>query len=151
VHAFYPKGHSGGGIVHDPGQGLEWIPDDRTPPGYYRGYRDHFEWKLGLAVPDWRYAVRICNVDTVLMSSSVVDLFLAMTKAYYRIPSYGMGRAAFYANNLVLQYLQIQAAAKSNAALKYEEAGGKPVTSYMGIPIKRCDALLNTEALAVTI
>jgi hypothetical protein len=47
--------------------------------------------------------------------------------------------------------LQIQAAVKANLALKYEEVGGKPVTSYMGIPIRKCDNLINTEALVLTI
>jgi hypothetical protein len=150
VHAIHPKGSGTGGFEHQD-LGEVTLTDDQTPAGRFQGYRTHYKWDLGLCVRDWRYAVRICNVDTVLMSSTVVDLFLAMTKAYYRIPSYGMGRAVFYCNNLVLQYLQIQAAVKSNLALKYEEVGGKPVTSYMGIPIKRCDALLNTEALAVTI
>jgi carbonic anhydrase/acetyltransferase-like protein (isoleucine patch superfamily) len=150
VRGIYPKGHEGGGISHQ-NLGEVTLTDSQTPAGRYQGYRDHFKWDLGFQVKDWRYAVRICNIDTVLMSSTVVDLVAAMTKAYYRIPSFGMGTPVFYANNLVLQYLQIQAAVKSNLALKYEEVGGRPVTSYMGIPIKRCDALINTEALALTI
>lgn len=150
VHGIFPKGAEAGGLQHKD-MGEVTLDDDQTPPGHYQGYRDHFKWQLGLTVADWRYAVRICNIDTVLMTASVVDLFTAMTKAYYRIPSFGMGKAVFYANNLVLEFLQIQAAAKSNAALKYEEVGGRPITRYLGIPIEKCDALLNTEALVTTV
>ena len=149
VHGIYPKGSLTGGINHED-KGQVTLDDAQSPPGHYEGYRDHYKWDLGLTVRDWRYAVRICNIDSVLMSSTVVDLFIALTKAYYRIPSWGMGRAAFYCNNLVLQYLQIQASVKANLALKYEEVGGKPVTKYMGIPFRRCDAILNTEALVLT-
>ncbi len=150
VHAIYPKGAEGGGFSHED-LGEVTLTDDQTPAGMYQGYRDHYKWDLGMAVRDWRYAVRICNVDTVLMSSTVVDLFTALTKAYYRVPSFGMGRAAFYCNSFVLQSLQIQASVKTNLALKYEEVGGRPVTSYLGIPFRRCDSILNTEALVVTI
>jgi len=62
-----------------------------------------------------------------------------------------MGQAVFYCNNLILEFLQQQAAVKANAALRYEEVGGKPITRYMGIPIKRCDAIINTEAEVLTI
>jgi hypothetical protein len=150
VHAIVPKGSSTGGFQHQD-LGEVTLNDDQTIPGRFQGYRTHYKWELGLTVRDWRYAVRICNVDTVLLSSTVVDLFAAMTKAYYRIPSFGMGTPVFYANNLVLQYLQLSAAVKANLALNYTEVGGRPVTSFMGIPIKRCDALLNTEALVLTI
>ncbi len=150
VSGLYPKGSESGGFTH---QDLDEVTltDGQTPAGKYQGYRTHYKWDLGFTVQDWRYAVRCANVDTALMTASVVDLFTAMTRAYYRIPSFGMGRAVFYCNNLVLQYLQIQASVKSNLALKYEEVGGRPVTSYMGIPIKRCDAILNTEAEVLTI
>jgi len=150
VHSIYPKGHEGGGFNHQD-LGEVTLMDSQTPPGRYQGYRTHYKWDLGLTVRDWRYAVRIANIDTSAITSSVVDLFTAMTKAWYHIPSFGMGRAVFYANAFVLQYLQLQAIAKSNLALKYDEVGGKPVTSFMGVPIKRCDALVNTEAVALTI
>ena len=150
VHGIYPKGHVGGGFNHEDLKEVTLL-DSQTPAGRFQGYRTHYKWDLGFTVRDWRYAVRCANVDTVLLSSTVVDLFTGMTRAYYRIPSFGMGRAVFYCNNLILQYLQIQAAAKTNLALKYEEVGGKPVTSFMGVPIKRCDALINTEAEVLTI
>ncbi len=150
VHAIYPKGSAGGGFQHND-LGEVTLMDTQTPAGRYQGYRTHYKWDLGFTVRDWRYAVRCANIDTSAMNSTTVDLYTAMTRAYYRIPSFGMGRAVFYCNNLVLQYLQIQGAAKSNLALKYEEVGGVPKTSYLGIPIKRCDAILNTEANVLTI
>ncbi len=150
VHGIYPKGSESGGVNHQ-NLGEVTLMDTQSPAGRFQGYRTHYKWDLGFTVRDWRYAVRCANVDTALLSSTAVDLFTGMTRAYYRIPSFGMGKAVFYCNNLILQYLQIQAAVKNNLALKYEEVGGKPVTSYMGIPIKRCDAILNTEAEVLTI
>lgn len=150
IHGIYPKGSLTGGINHED-LGEVTLQDAQAPAGLYQGYRDHFKWDLGLTVRDWRYAVRVCNIDTVLMSTTVVDLYTALAKAYYRIPSFAMGRAAWYCNSFVMQWLQIKAATNTNTALKYEEIGGKPITSFMGIPFHRCDAILNTEALVLTI
>jgi hypothetical protein len=151
VHGIYPKGSETGGVNHND-LGEVTLFDAQTPiAGRYQGYRTHYKWDLGFTVRDWRYAVRCANVDTALLTSTVVDLFAGMTRAYYRIPSFAMGRAVFYCNNLILEYLQQQASVKANLALKYEEVGGKPVTKFMGIPIRRCDALLNTEAEVVSV
>jgi len=35
---------------------------------------------------------------------------------------------------------------KTNVLLKMEEWNGKPVTTFRGIPIRTCDAILNNEA-----
>jgi hypothetical protein len=34
----------------------------------------------------------------------------------------------------------------SNSTLTMEQIGGKQVMAFAGIPVRRCDALLNTEA-----
>jgi hypothetical protein len=143
VHGIYPKGSQAGFQHQDLGEVT--LNDDQTPAGRYQGYRTHYKWDLGLTVRDWRYVVRICNIDTSAITSSVVDLFTAMVKAYMRIPSFDMGRPVFYANSTVLTWLWIQAAAKTNVNLTLDTAGGKPVLSFNGIPIRKCDALVNTE------
>lgn len=150
VHGIYPKGSTSGGFMHTD-LGEVTLDDNQTPPGHYQGFRTHYQWKLGFTVRDWRYAVRCANIDTSAITNSAVDLLAAMTRAYYRIPSFEMGTAVFYCNNLILQWLQLQAIAKSVLALRYEEVEGKPKTLFMGIPIKRCDAILNTEANVLTI
>jgi len=149
VHGIYPKGSTAGFKHEDKGQVT--LDDDQTPPGHYEGYRTHYQWKLGLTVRDWRYAVRGANIDTSALSATVVDLIPTMIKMYYRIPSFGMGKAAFYCNRLIAEYLQQQAQVKSNLALSYSEVGGSPLTTFMRIPIRRCDAILNTEAEVLTI
>jgi hypothetical protein len=150
VHGIYPKGSMTGGFMKED-KGQVTLLDTQSPAGRYEGYRTHYQWKLGLTVRDWRYAVRICNIDTSAISASVVDLFTAMTAAYYRVPSLEMGTPVFYANALVLEMLQRQSVNPSNLALQYSEVGGRPVVSYMGIPIKRCDALINTEAVVTSV
>jgi hypothetical protein len=146
--AFYPKGSSGG-IKHQSWDNVTSL-DNQTVPGRFQVHRDHFQWKVGLAVRDWRYVVRICNIDSAVITSSVATVADAMVKAYYTVPNINGGNACFYMNNLVLWSMQLQAKAQPNVALSYDEYAGRKIAKFMGIPIRRCDALVNTEA-AVTV
>lgn len=152
VHGIYPKGSRAGGWMRQD-LGEVTLYDTQSPQGRYQGYRTHYQWKLGLTVRDWRYVVRIANIDTSALTSSAVDLFDAMTTAYYRIPTLEMGMPVFYCNSVVQEFLHKQAVdttLRANAALRLSDVGGKPVLNYLGIPIKRCDGILNTESVVTT-
>ena len=57
-----------------------------------------------------------------------------------------MGRVVMYANRVVRTYLDLQAMNKTNVLLRLEEWDGKVVTTFRGIPVRTCDAILNNEA-----
>ena len=70
-----------------------------------------------------------------------------MIMALNKIPSLNAGRAAFYCNKTVKTALDIKAYNKSNVNLTIEKLeGGKLITRFMGVPIRRVDKILNTEA-----
>jgi hypothetical protein len=70
-----------------------------------------------------------------------------MTQAVELVPSLSMGRPAFYANRTVRSFLRRQIANKFAAStLTIEQVAGKHVTMFDGIPLRRCDAITNTEA-----
>jgi hypothetical protein len=109
-------------------------------------YRDHWQWKCGLAVKDWRYVVRICNIDTTISANNVAaDLISLMSRSIDRLPSATAGRCAFYMNRTIYSILRIQALNKSNAALSIEEGLTQIETKFMGIPLRKVDQILNTE------
>ncbi|KAB0665557.1 hypothetical protein F6V25_07485 [Oryzomonas japonica] len=143
VFGIYPKG-SKAGLQHDD-LGLQDVTDANG--GFYRAYKDWWQWKNGLVVKDWRYAVRICNVDVsnLVTETSAADVIKLMIKAIHRIPFLTMGRPVFYANRTVREMLDIQALAKSSNVLAIREAAEQFKTTFMGIPIKTCDQLSLTE------
>jgi hypothetical protein len=144
VHAIYPKGSKAGLSQQDLGE--QTLID--AAGGRYQGYRTHFKWDMGLVVRDWRYAVRLCNIDMSELSgetAAATDLIKNMIRMFYRIPSPGRGRMAYYANRTISEMLHIQALGKASNQITVENVAGKPVTSLLGIPIRRCDALV-TEA-----
>lgn len=116
-----------------------------------RAFQDRFVWKVGLCLKDWRYVVRIPNIDVsnLVAKSSAADLIELMIKAIHRIPNLKACRPVFYMNRTVHQMLDIQKRDDviSGGGLTYSDVDGMTVTSFRGIPVKTCDALLETEAV----
>jgi len=113
-------------------------------------YRTHYRWDCGLTVRDWRYVVRIANIDKSALTkdaASGADLTDLMAQACEMIPSLGMGRPAFYCSRTIKSFLRRQIASKvSSSTLTMEQVGGKSVVTYDGIPVRRTDALAPDEA-----
>jgi len=152
VHGIFPKGSKAGLQHFDHG---EVTIQDSTAIGTsrLRAYQDQWQWKLGLALRDWRFAVRIANIDIsdlVANAGAQADLINNMIKAIHRIPSLNMGRCAFYMNRTVMQMLDIQRRDDVAAAgMQYKEVDGKMVGTFRNIPIRKVDSLLETEARVV--
>lgn len=164
MHGIFPKGKISGLQHKDMG---EWPVADANG-NTYQAYRTHFKWELGMTVRDWRYAVRICNINVTLLSGgSAANLINALIRAVHRIPTMpssvsteqrtdapgggqmSMGRAALYCNRTIRTYLDIQALNKTNVLLRFEEWDGKPITTFRGIPVRTVDQLVSTEARVV--
>jgi len=147
-HGIYPKGSVAGLTMTDKGQVT--IEDVDGSGGRMEAYRTHYRWDCGLTVRDWRYVVRICNIDKSALTkdaSSGADLTDLMAQACEMIPSLGMGRPAFYCSRTVKSFLRRQIASKvSSSTLTMEQVGGKSVVTYDGIPVRRTDALAPDEA-----
>jgi hypothetical protein len=152
----FPKGSKAGLNHEDLGINTVWD----AAGARYQAYRTHYQWKNGLVVKDWRYVVRIANIDVsdliaqsgtqaATASTAIIKL---MARALYRIPNMAMGRAAFYMNRTVHSGLALAALDKSQYVLKINEGlsqFGTPSSylSFLGVPLRRVDSLLNNEAV----
>ena len=142
-HGIFPKGSKAGLQHEDLGQVT--LHDDEG--GLFEGYRTHYQWDCGLSLRDWRYAVRVANIDVSDLSGETpADLIDLMSEAIERIPNVQTGKAAFYMNRKVRSALRQQIRDKSNVNLTLDDVAGRKVLSFDGIPVRRCDALLSTEA-----
>lgn len=149
VHGIYPKGSKAGLIREDKGLQTVNVTNPDSTTGLMEAYLEYFEWNCGLAVPDWRYVVRI-NLDledAIAAGTSGPVMAQLMAKALHRIPNLGACRPAFYANRTALEMMDLQAMEKANMAFAtVEDAQGKFTTKFRGVPVRRCDALTSTEA-----
>ncbi len=150
VHGIFPKG-SKAGLVHED-LGLATIETSAGIAGTrMRAYQDHWQWKCGIALKDWRYAVRIPNIDisNLIAKSSAADLVELMIKATHRIPNMNLGRPVFYMNRSCFQMLDIQRRDDviTGGGLSYSDMDGRRVPTFRGIPVKILDALNESETV----
>lgn len=153
-HLLYPLKGKAGIIREDMGK----IPKQDASGNTFFSYRENFTWHLGVSVRDWRYVVRIANVDVTTLTtdaSAGAKLIDLMTKAYYK--HYGrrvnMGKSFFYMNTTIVKFLDFQArnTAGQNLFLTLDQTGpnASEVLKFRGIAIRESDALLETEARVV--
>lgn len=147
VHGIFPKGQKAGLQHQDLGE--QTLTD--ASGGKYQGYRSHYKWDNGLTLRDWRYVVRIANIDVsdLSVAGSAANIVTLMVKALHRIPNRGMGKPVFYMNRTVGQALDLQSLDKASLALTVKETEGDWWTAFRGIPIREVDAILETEARVV--
>lgn len=158
VHGVFPKG-SKAGLSHDD-LGLGDAFDSNNDR--FRAYMDHWQWKNGLVVKDWRYAARIANVDIsdlvgqtgTQASTAATAIIKLMSRAIDRMPSLSNVNPSFYVNRTVASHLRIAALDKSQSALSVQEGlnqfGDTIFTlRFLGIPVRIVDALTETEAQVV--
>ena len=150
VHGIYPKGSKAGLQFNDKGQVTLEDASDGSNSGRMEAYRSHYKWDCGLSVRDWRYVVRICNLDisnlTGDKTGSSADITDLMAQAIELLPNASKGRPAFYMNRTLRSTLRRQVANTTNVNLTMDQVGGKQIVSFDGIPVRRCDALTSTEA-----
>lgn len=146
-HGIYPKGSTGGVQMRDLGEVTVENVDGAS--GRAQMYRSHYRWDCGLTVRDWRYIVRIANIDVSDLNTvaNTKNLINWMIQAAERIPSFGAGRAAFYCNRNIREKLRLGILEKVSSNLTFETVAGKRVLMFDEIPVVRTDALINTESV----
>lgn len=149
VHGIVPKGSQAGLQMADKGQVT--IENADGASGRMEAYRTHFRWDAGLTVRDWRYVVRIPNIDVSSLTfdaASGANLPDLMFQAFSRVPNLSSGRPVFYAARDIWTFLRRQTSALTKGStLTAENVGGQIVENFHGIPIRRVDALNVDETL----
>lgn len=108
------------------------------------GFQDHWMWRCGLMVKDWRYAVRIANVNPQTLTYNAASGALIqdlMVQALERIQTTTGVKAAFYMPRLLKAFLRRQLLSGKNAFLSLNDAAGEEVMTFGGVPVRRTDAL----------
>ena len=149
-HGIFPKGSKAGLQMEDKGQVT--VENVDGAGGRMEGYRTHYRWDMGLTVRDWRYFVRIANIDVSVLQDSTNGpaaqkaLIKLMIQASERIPSFGKGRAVWYVNRTIRESLRLGILERVSNNLNWETVEGKRVMTFDDIPVRRVDALVNNEA-----
>ena len=162
----FPKGSQAGLVYEDKG---DVVPAYDSNGNRFEAYTSMFQFKLGLCVKDWRYNVRIANVDTTtagLQGTSPPDLFTLMSRAVVRLPTASRRLSgitesdapgdpvpgispAWYVNRTGREFMDIQAIRDRNVLLSSKDYAGDPVVVFRDVAIRVVDALTNSETRVV--
>lgn len=168
THGIFPKGKITGLQHQDMGKWrVQDVSQTFATGAYYWAWIDHFKWELGLTVRDWRYNVRIANIDVSdLATVNAANIINALVRGLNRLPTTGagtttvqssdaptiqgaMGKTIIYCNRTIKTYLELQAMNKTNVLLQLLQFDGRPITSFRQAPIRTVDAILNNETRVV--
>ncbi len=147
-HGIFPKGSKAGLIHEDFGEVTVEVTAG-IAGNRMRAFQERYQWKAGLVVKDWRYVVRIANIDVSdLAGATPPDIIHFMEQADEIIPN-SLGRRVYYMNRRVSRYLRkfVRTNVTNGGGLTFENFAGKRIMAFDGVPIRRVDAILNTEAL----
>lgn len=149
AHMITPKGSQTGLSVTDKGQVT--VENADGAGGRMEAYRTHYKWDLGFTLRDWRYVARVCNIDVsdLATSANTQALIRYMIMASERIPQFGMGRAAWYVNRNIREKLRLGIIDKIANNLTWDTVSGQRMMMFDGIPVRRTDAILNSESRVV--
>lgn len=155
IYTIFPKG-SNAGLVHED-LGIDDVDDSDGNP--FRAYKDLFQWDNGLVVADWRYGVRIANIDNsdlvaksgTQATTAATAIHKLMSRAIDHLPSITNVKPVFYVNRTLASHLRIMALDTSNSAALIEPAlnqFGQTIQqlTFLGIPVRLVDTLTVAEA-----
>ncbi len=167
-HGIFPKGSSAGLQHTDMGkQRVQDTSQTFATGAYFWAWVDHYKWELGLTVRDWRYNVRLANIDVSdLSTANAANIINGIVRGLNRLPTTSpgitstqtsdsptiggsMGRTVIYCNRTVKTFLELQAMNKTNVLLQLVQWNGMAITTARGVPVRTVDAILNTESQVV--
>lgn len=149
VHGLFPQG-SMAGLRHKDLGVFDAYDEDGNP---YQAYHDEWKWDAGLSLRDWRYVVRIANIDVsnLISGAGAANLTELMISATKRLPKGAIRNCRWYMSRTCESYLDIQRyrAVGAGGGITYANIDGEEKMMFRGRPIDTVDAILETEARVV--
>jgi hypothetical protein len=162
LYGVYPERSKAGLTMEDKGQ---TVPAYDSLGNRFEAYTVWFRQRVGLCPQDWRYTVRIANIDTTaagLAGPNAPDLFALMAEAVILPPALGKlsginrtdaprdpgssVRPVWYCNRTSRHWMDIQSMRNRNVLQSINDYAGNPTTGWRGVPIKIVDQILVTES-----
>lgn len=142
IFGIYPKASSAGLRREDLGKQL--ITDSSNKS--FEAWVEKFQMECGLAVRDYRYAVRLqWDIDDVADSGKT--LYLAIDEMFDTIKRM-TSNTRLYMDRTSMRKLTAQLGSNAQSSLEWAKVNEQPVRTYRGVPIRVTDALV-TETVSV--
>lgn len=145
IFGIYPKASIAGLAMHD--MGVQLVNDANSKQ--FRAYVSHFQQKCGVAVKDYRYAVRMQwdPDDGTTFADTGKNMYLYMQEmldTVFKVTP----NTRFYMSRTSSKKLNTNLAANSVNFLEYVSMGGRRVPHFLGVPIRIDDTLTGESAIS---
>jgi len=151
VHMTYPSGSPTLGIQHENlGEQTIDLTTTAGTPKLMQALVSHFKVNVGLVVRDDRCIRRIPSINTIdgetySFGVATSTVHHKLIEALNALPYQGAG-AKIYCNNALKTQMDIFAVDKTNVLYTVDDWGGKQITRFRGVPVRRVDAIGSKEA-----
>lgn len=156
IYTFYPKGTQAGIKVYDYSKNGPIDLKD-ADGGTYPGYKEQYEMLMGMAVQDWRYGARLCNINVAAVATdkqAKIDLYEAFMKTLGLIKNINNCKLVCYASRQVKDLLRsgymaaggVTVFQNNNMTSSGNQGYGAADLVIDGIHIKAEDAIHHKEA-----
>lgn len=148
LHMIHPKGLPAGLKKKD----FAEAPVQDENGDEYVGLKTNYSWAAGLVLRDWRYCARLVNIPVGnvkkpgALGSDADNIIEGMIMTHNCLPDTHSGTVVWYVSRAVKTILDIVAMKKENVSLSIRQFEGEEITHFRGIPLRQCDAILDTEA-----
>ena len=151
VYLIHPRNTDGGGLKKKDEGRVYTSGDNSTastsaanpnPTNSLWAYVTEFSWDVGLCIADTRCVKRLCNIDSVRTETNSLDEdnIIQIRNNFKSNDTIYM-----YCNETIFTQLQILAKDKTNVHWTENNPFGKPQLYFLDMPVRRCDAITNTE------
>ena len=148
VHGTFPKNSTGGVQKIDLGRHMVL---DSGGVNMYAVWITKVRWSMGLVVADYRYVVRIANIDTTRWRNDIsqgADLPDCMSAARALLWEENTVMARYMMNRPTYGMLNRQLNKKGTVnLLEYIDSGRGRIPTFYGIPIRVNDGILSNESV----
>lgn len=145
IYGIYPKGSKAGLVRED--KGLVTITDSAGKR--FDAWEEKFSQEAGLAVEDYRYAVRMqWDPDDTQGAPDNGKQFYVELDRMLNVVKRITPNTRFYMDRTSLGKLTAQLAYNAQSSLEWANVNGQPIPKYRGIPIRVTDALVAEAAIS---
>lgn len=145
ITCFHAEGHAQGGIEITPKRVVDVADPDMGGDATFEAYLQYFYWELGLAVRDFRFGGRICNIQRDRMLTKGDGLTLAESAGQYvelidrlvqRVHDAGVRQAIYMDKSMWEKVCVLYSRVTRQNAITFQHVEGRKEKRLYGVPVR---------------
>lgn len=148
ITCFHPEGHSTGGIEKGDRRVVDVVDPEKGGDATYEAYLQYLYWNLGLAVRDYRYGGRICNIQRdCMLARGHEDKYVEMIdRLTQRVHDDDVRQAIYMDKGMWENVCVLFSRLTRGNAISFKHVESRKEKYLYGVPVRIQDAMKVNEA-----